>query len=195
MQAPDARKFGSEQEFDESGRLARVSACRAFPVRSASSGFSLLAAAQRGNSDVAPALRITSPHAVMVYSHRRLGAPHALWTGPLSVALVVTQHAKHARKMGLPLVKAGSVFAAADSPRVAGAGSSAATAAPARGAPVMLALAPAWDWPRLRSSILDAVSSPHSKRGYALAQVLGFHARLIAVGRGVRQRGGKREVS
>jgi site-specific recombinase XerC len=33
----------------------------------------------------------------------------------------------------------------------------------------MLALAPAWDWPRLRSLVLDAVSSPHSKRAYALA--------------------------
>jgi integrase len=34
---------------------------------------------------------------------------------------------------------------------------------------VTLALAPAWDWPRLRSLVLDAVSSPHSKRAYALA--------------------------
>jgi hypothetical protein len=33
----------------------------------------------------------------------------------------------------------------------------------------MLALAPAWDWPRLRSLVLDAVSSPHSKRAYAFA--------------------------
>jgi hypothetical protein len=33
----------------------------------------------------------------------------------------------------------------------------------------MVALALAWDWPRLRSLVLDAVSSPHSKRAYALA--------------------------
>ena len=33
----------------------------------------------------------------------------------------------------------------------------------------MLALAPAWDWPRLRSLVLDAVSSPHSKRAYGFA--------------------------
>jgi hypothetical protein len=33
----------------------------------------------------------------------------------------------------------------------------------------MLALAPAWDWPRLRLLVLAAVSSLHSKRAYALA--------------------------